>query len=58
MLEGLSRGKAIPGMQNVLSRGIGESSQLGARDKYVEIYSRANICQNEVKTLWPGIYSL
>lgn len=45
MLEGLSRGEATPGMENILSRGIGESSPFGARDKYIEIYSRTNICQ-------------
>lgn len=47
MLEGLSRGKATPGMENILSRGIGEGSQFDARDKYIEIYSRMNICQTK-----------
>lgn len=42
-------------MQNILSRGIGESSQLGARGKYVEMYSRTNVCQAEESWLHSDI---
>ena len=42
-------------MENILSRGIGEGSQFDARDKYIEIYSRMNICQTKESWLHSDI---